>query len=96
MLGNTFLLFYLAFLGVQADVPHGPAPEGCSKHEIIVGKYSYLSRFFSLTLMPPVARGTSEPGPFGSIVGDPLVKAVVAAVPGSRGYACQVRVTISG
>jgi hypothetical protein len=36
------------------------------------------------------ARGTSEPGPFGSIVGDPLVKAVTVALLGSRGYAVQV------
>jgi len=38
-----------------------------------------------------IARGTSEPGPFGLIVGDPLVKNVAALVPGSRGYAVQVR-----
>jgi len=36
------------------------------------------------------ARGTSEPGPFGVIVGDPLVKNVVGAMPGARGYAVQV------
>jgi hypothetical protein len=40
------------------------------------------------------ARGTSEPGPYGVIVGDPLVKNVVAAMPGARGYAVQVRNTI--
>lgn len=37
-----------------------------------------------------IARGTSEPGPFGVIVGDPLVKNVVAAMPTARGYAVQV------
>ncbi|KAF1809649.1 alpha/beta-hydrolase [Eremomyces bilateralis CBS 781.70] len=36
-----------------------------------------------------VARGTSEPGPFGIIAGDPLVKNVVAAMPEARGYAVQ-------
>jgi cutinase len=36
-----------------------------------------------------VARGTSEPGSFGLIVGDPLVRAVKAQVPGARGYAVQ-------
>jgi hypothetical protein len=36
------------------------------------------------------ARGTSEPGPFGVIVGDPLVKNVAAALPDTRGYAVQV------
>lgn len=36
-----------------------------------------------------VARGTGEPGPLGVVVGDPLVNAVVEAVPGSRGYAVQ-------
>lgn len=41
-----------------------------------------------------LARGTSEPGPFGVIVGDPLVKNVVAAIPSARGYAVQVCVEI--
>jgi len=36
-----------------------------------------------------VARGTGEPGPFGAIVGDPLVAAVTKAIPESRGYAVQ-------
>jgi len=36
-----------------------------------------------------VARGTSEPGSFGLIVGDPLVAAVKRQVPGARGYAVQ-------
>ena len=36
------------------------------------------------------ARGTSEPGPFGVIVGDPLIKNVVTAIPSARGYAVQV------
>jgi hypothetical protein len=37
------------------------------------------------------ARGTFEPGPFGLIVGDPLMAAVRAKVPASRGYAVHVR-----
>jgi hypothetical protein len=37
-----------------------------------------------------IARGTSEPGPFGVIVGDPLIRNVVAAIPSARGYAVQV------
>ncbi|KAF2666113.1 alpha/beta-hydrolase [Microthyrium microscopicum] len=36
-----------------------------------------------------VARGTGEPGPFGTIVGDPLVASVTKTLPGSRGYAVQ-------
>jgi len=35
------------------------------------------------------ARGTGETGPFGLIVGDPLVAAVTKALPDSRGYAVQ-------
>lgn len=35
------------------------------------------------------ARGTGEPGPFGCIVGDPLVAAVTKALPGSRAAAVQ-------
>jgi hypothetical protein len=42
-----------------------------------------------------VARGTSEPGPFGVIVGDPLVKNVAAIMQGTRGYAVQVDESIS-
>jgi len=42
-----------------------------------------------------VARGTSEPGPFGVIAGDPLVKNVVAAVPEARGYAVQYPAMLS-
>jgi cutinase len=38
------------------------------------------------------ARGTSEPGDFGVIVGDPLVRAVTASIPTARGYAVQVSV----
>ncbi|KAF2427837.1 alpha/beta-hydrolase, partial [Tothia fuscella] len=34
-----------------------------------------------------VARGTSEPGLFGVIAGDPLVKDVIAAILETRGYA---------
>jgi len=49
----------------------GPAPTGCSKYELIVG------------------RGTGEPGPFGAVVGDPLVATVTKLLPGSRGYAVQ-------
>ncbi len=37
-----------------------------------------------------VARGTGEPGPFGMIVGDGLVRRVKQLVPGARGYAVQV------
>ncbi|KAF2672568.1 alpha/beta-hydrolase [Microthyrium microscopicum] len=36
-----------------------------------------------------VARGTSEPGPFGLIAGDPLVARVTKKLPDSRGYAVQ-------
>jgi cutinase len=36
-----------------------------------------------------VARGTGEPGPFGSVVGDQLVRTVTRQLPGSRGYAVQ-------
>jgi hypothetical protein len=37
------------------------------------------------------ARGTSERGPFGSIVGDPLVAGVKKSLPEVRGYAVQVK-----
>jgi hypothetical protein len=37
------------------------------------------------------ARGTSEPGPFGFIVGDPLVAGVKKLLPEARGYAVQVK-----
>lgn len=39
------------------------------------------------------ARGTFEPGPFGVVVGDPLMIAVKDAMRGEdvRGYAVQVR-----
>jgi len=36
-----------------------------------------------------VARGTGEPGPFGVVVGDSLVRSVTTEIPGSRGYAVQ-------
>jgi len=36
-----------------------------------------------------VARGTGEPGSFGSVVGDQLVRTVTSELPGSRGYAVQ-------
>lgn len=36
------------------------------------------------------ARGTSEPGSFGLIVGDGIVNKVKYAIPGARGYAVQV------
>jgi hypothetical protein len=37
-----------------------------------------------------VARGTSEPGDFGSMVGDPLVARVHKLLPDARGYPVQV------
>jgi len=47
-----------------------------------------------------VARGTGEPGPFGSVVGDKLVREVKRQLPGSRGYAIQypanMNMTVSG
>jgi len=36
-----------------------------------------------------VARGTSEPGAFGSMVGDPLIARLTLLLPGVRGYAVQ-------
>jgi hypothetical protein len=38
-----------------------------------------------------LARGTTEPGSFGIIVGDPLVKRVKAELPGCQAYGVQVR-----
>jgi cutinase len=77
----------------KTPVKLGPKPSGCSKFEILVGQLHtlILSFAFDQFLMVFAARGTSEPGPFGVIAGDPLVKNVVAAVPGARGYAVQVR-----
>lgn len=44
----------------------------------------------SMELTYYTARGTSELGDYGMIVGDPLLALVAAAVPDSRGYAVQV------
>lgn len=38
------------------------------------------------------ARGTSELGDFGMVVGDPLLALVKEAIPEARGYAVQVRI----
>jgi hypothetical protein len=72
----------------KTSVPFGPKPSGCSKFEILVGKSGHL--FLVFYTHYSTARGTSEPGPFGVIAGDPLVKNVVAAIPDARGYAVQV------
>jgi hypothetical protein len=73
-------------------VPFGPKPGGCSAFEILVGVYTRnaFCRGYSDEGQQP-ARGTSEPGPFGVIAGDPLVAGVAKLVQGSRGYAVQVR-----
>jgi hypothetical protein len=53
----------LAFINVMAaiaspvpDVPHGPAPQGCSKYEIIIGKsdLSVLSNEATKKAIKPV------------------------------------------
>jgi len=79
MVQSLILLLPLILLGVQA------APEP----QVKLGPAPKGCSKFEII----VARGTSEPGPFGSIVGDPLVRAVDKAVPGSRGYACQYPAT---
>jgi hypothetical protein len=80
----------------QTPVAFGPKPAGCSNFEILVGPFSSkcLSQEFKLITFRS-ARGTSEPGPFGVIVGDPLVAAVSKLVPGARGYAVQVQLYFS-
>jgi len=61
------------------------APANLGKSPVAYGpKPSGCSEFEIL-----VARGTSEPGPFGLIVGDALVRSVRSQVTGSRGYAVQ-------
>lgn len=79
---------------VQAagDVPNGPAPEGCSKYELI-----YDMKHFPTFNDKPCslidsasARETGEPGTFGVIAGDQLVNATTKALPGARGYVVQV------
>ena len=82
--------------GMGGSVPNGPAPGGCSKYEIIVGMQvennPQTASSTSLTdFIGFKARGTGEPGPFGSVVGDKLVRTVTRQLPGSRGYAVQVR-----
>jgi hypothetical protein len=72
----------------KTSVPFGPNPSGCSKFEILVGECE--PRPLVSSTNNSAARGTSEPGPFGVIAGDPLVKNVAAAIPDSRGYAVQV------
>lgn len=59
----------------------------------MVFSYLTLTLFWGVNI--PIARGTSEPGPFGTIVGDPLVEGVAALVPGSRGYAVQYPANMS-
>jgi len=58
----------IPFIG---PVPRGPAPEGCSEHELII------------------ARGTGEVGPFGFIVGDPILERVQQLLPDVQGYSVQ-------
>jgi cutinase len=61
---------------------------GCSPLEVVVGKplISLLLNPSSQLTSSFSARGTSEPGTFGLIVGDPLVSAVKKAVPGATGF----------
>jgi hypothetical protein len=46
--------------------------------------------FSFLATNTTVARGTSEPGPYGVIVGDPLLSQIKSLVPDARGYAVNV------
>jgi hypothetical protein len=76
---------------LAGNVTYGPAPSGCSKYELIVGKYSapfIISQEADRSVS--TARGTGEPGPFGGVVGDGVVKGVTKALADSRGYAVQV------
>lgn len=81
----------------QTTAPgNAPAnPAGCPDHEILFGECSSMPRFHHLhTLiwrLAHPARGTSEPGTFGTIVGDPLMKRLSAALFGAEGYAVDVR-----
>ena len=77
-------------------IPLGKVPTGCAKFEIIVGQSTSLPPYFDandyLLELPYPARGTSEPGDLGVIVGDPLVARVKRDMPGIevRGYPVQV------
>jgi hypothetical protein len=74
-------------------VPLGKVPTGCAQLEIIYGKYlspkENLVEFINESIK---ARGTSEPGDFGVICGDPLIARVKRDLPGVsvRGYPVQV------
>lgn len=76
-------------------VPLGPVPKGCAALEVIVGKFFlYLSLDLESTPGNNInitARGTTEPGDFGMVVGDPLIARLKRDMPGVnvRGYPVQ-------
>jgi hypothetical protein len=77
-----------------SPIPLGKVPTGCAKFEIIVGEYypfAFENRQDRST-HEPSARGTSEPGNLGMVVGDPVVARVKRDMPGVevRGYPVQV------
>jgi hypothetical protein len=70
-------------------IPLGPVPKGCAQFEIIAGRVTFI---LTENMLISIARGTSEPGDLGIIVGDPLVARVKRDMPGVtvRGYPVQV------
>jgi hypothetical protein len=88
-------IFSLAAI-VAADVPFGPAPAGCSDYELIIGILPQCSENVQANqYLLFLGRGTGEPGPFGKIVGDPLMAQVKRLLPEARGYAVQYIAALS-
>lgn len=78
-------------------VPFGPKPTGCSDFELVIGEFPFPTascwrnnKSCGTYDWIYVARGTNETGPFGWVVGDPLVAGVGKQMNGTRGYAVQV------
>jgi hypothetical protein len=80
------------FIGPLA---YGPAPTGCNKYEILIGRILLCIRCRQSNADMHIARGTGELGPYGFIVGDPLLKKVQENLLDVRGYAVQVRLGLT-
>jgi hypothetical protein len=84
-------------LKVELKVQLRESPSGLHRRDALHMR-SLLVGFLTMSLLNELlpswaARGTFEPGPFGVIVGDPLVQAIKSEMKGEdvRGYAVQVR-----
>jgi len=90
------LLIAIAISGAVAQAPAGNSSDPFAPNGAL-GKSSQAAGNITNGPAPKgcskfeilVARGTGERGPFGGIVGDPLVATITKALPESRGYAVQ-------